>query len=132
MDAPTTASRLVARYALTPTDLVVEVGGGDESVLPAVRERGPRILAVEPDAKSARAALSVGIDVLCKSFDADCADLIRRRYGLVRLLISRTVSCPELLAAAVRCLNCDGVVVQIGDVALIEMRPLFPPAKRAA
>lgn len=134
MDARNAAKRLVERYLLTAADLVVEVDSGVDSLLPFLREFGLRVLAVEPEASFARTALVAGIDSLCSPFDSACADLIRRRYGPVRLLIARFPAVPgaEFLAACVRCLEPTGAVVLLGDAAATEWRPLISPMKRAA
>jgi hypothetical protein len=129
-----TAIRLVGRYALTPADLVVEVGSEDGTFLRALAALGPRVIGVEPEPTGDAAAAGAGLDILRAPFDRNLADLIRRRYGPARAVVTRSSHSaePVFLAAAVRCLSPDGVVVLIGDVTLTECRPLDPPIARAA
>lgn len=120
------AGRLAARYALTPADRVIELGSGDGAFLRALGELGPRVVGVEPDAKLAAAAFAAGVDTVCAAFDADLADRLCRRYGPARVLVTRaaTPPGPDVLAAALRCLTPDGVVVLVGGATLTECRPL--------
>jgi hypothetical protein len=123
--SPASASELVARFPLASSDLVVEVGSGDGRFLRSLREFGPRVLGVDPERRCVVEAFCRGIDTVWGEFATSIAATIRQRYGLARLVIFRSATTPEMLAAAHECLTDDGILL-VGHAA---NRPLaFPRA----
>lgn len=92
-----TPAELVRRHALTADDLVIQVGSGDGSFLRTVAGLGPRVLGVEADPTAVGRAMRAGVDTVCGRYDADTADLLRRRYGRARLVIG---TCSDARRAA--------------------------------
>lgn len=114
---PTNLARLlVERHALTPADLVIEIGSGDGSRLRAVRDLGPRVVGVEEDAVAMRRAWAAGVDAVRAAFDPGLARLILSRYGSARVVVVHADS-PALRAAAAACLGPHGVVHVVDAVA---------------
>jgi hypothetical protein len=111
MIASAPAPALVDRFRLTAADLVLEVGSGDGTFLRSLRGCGPRVLGVEADRRCVVEAFCRGIDTVWGEFTAAVADTIRRRYGVARLVIFRSVTTPAAIAAANACLTDDGVVL---------------------
>ena len=133
------AARLVERHRLTATDLVVEVGSGDGSLLRAVRALGPRVLGVEPAAQQLSRAFQAGVDTLRAAFDPAAAEVIRRRYGPARVVIARKLPIRSGNPAAFRtaaalCLAPDGVLLLRCPAGLVEVpgEPRGQSTRRAA
>lgn len=132
------AAEFVRRYALTASDLVVEVGSGDGLLLAALRKLGPRVLGIEPDCAAMARAWRAGVDTVSAVFGTGVADYVRQRYGPARLVVTRAVrgigeELSRFVTAASRCLTPDGaIVIHAGAVnALVEVRP-DAPAERPA
>src|SRR4051794_27391367 len=85
------AAELVRRHGLTPSDLVIEVGSGDGPLLKAIRDRGPRVLGIEPDVMAMSRAWADGVDTIAAVFGPGVAEYVRRRYGPARLVVTRSV-----------------------------------------
>jgi hypothetical protein len=115
------ARRLVETHALTPDDLVIEVGSGKGRRLRAIRDRGPRVVGVEPELVTMVTAWNAGIDTVCAPFDESLARYLVGRYGGAAVVIVPT---DEMRAVATRCLAPGGAVV-IGD-------EFTAPVRRAA
>jgi hypothetical protein len=134
------AAELARRFALTPADLVVEIGSGAGGRLRAVRRLGPRVLGIEPRLSDMAKAFHAGVDTICAVFNVGVAEYVARRYGPARVLLLRdlrAVGCGPagLLSAAAACLAPNGVVVAevlVGDGAhLLELTPTLAPAAAA-
>lgn len=133
------AARLVERYGLTAADLVVEVGSGDGAMLREVRALGPRVLGVEVAAGLLARAFGVGVDTLRAAFDPAAAELIRRRYGPARVVVSgrlpvRSGSPAGFLAAVSACLAPGGLLLLRSAAGFVEVPTEPRPAatRRAA
>lgn len=124
---------LVRRYGLTPGDLVIEVGSGDGAFLRTVRGLGPRVLGIDPDAKSLCRAFRSGVDTVAASFCPATADDVSRRYGLASVVLTRSPlavdnDLPRFLDSATRCLAGGGVIVVLSGPTntLVEVKPERP------
>src|SRR6266568_2498635 len=81
------AQKLVHRYGLSTSDLVIEIGCGDGSLLQALRQSGPRVLGIDADVVRVASAWASGVDSIAAYFGPGVADYVRRRYGPARLLV---------------------------------------------
>ena len=71
--------------------LAVEIGSNDGTFLSALRDRGWRVLGVEPAREIAREAEERGIPTLPVFFSADTAEKIIKRDGLADLIFAANV-----------------------------------------
>jgi novobiocin biosynthesis protein NovU/D-mycarose 3-C-methyltransferase len=85
------AESMVARFSLTDSDRIVEIGSNDGCVLKAFRQLGVRTLGVEPARNIAALARADGIDTVSEFFDSATAATIRRSHGAARVIIGRHV-----------------------------------------
>ncbi|HEY3788509.1 MAG TPA: methyltransferase domain-containing protein [Urbifossiella sp.] len=134
------AAELIRRHGLSADAFVVEVGSGEGAFLKPLRERGLRVLGIEPDVRTMTKAWSEGVDTLSAHFGIGVAEYVRHRYGPARLVVSRSVRAGSeefgrLVAGASRCLTPDGVLAiqSAGINAFVEIRPdPQEPVRRAA
>jgi hypothetical protein len=115
------ARRLVAEYALTAADLVIEVGSGKGRRLRSIHDRGPRVVGVEPELLTMVTAWNAGIDTICAPFDEVLARYLVSRYGGAKVVI---VPSDEQRRVAALCLAPGGAVVRGDEFAA--------PVRRAA
>lgn len=71
--------------------LVVEIASNDGTVLRRFRDRGARVLGVEPAANVARVATEAGIPTRVEFFGEASARTIREEHGRARLVLARHV-----------------------------------------
>jgi hypothetical protein len=110
------ARLLVARFGLTADDLVVEIGSNDGTRLRAVRERGPRVVGVEPVVRVMARAFQAGVDTVGAFFDDALARDLLKKYGPARVVLTGTAlstapDLPAFLSAVAGLLTPDGVLV---------------------
>lgn len=75
--------------ALPPGDpFVVEIGSNDGTLLRHVADAGVRHLGIEPSASVALAATDVGVNTLCRFFDAPLAAQIAAEHGQADAVIA--------------------------------------------
>lgn len=84
------AAEAVERLNLRPSDLVVDIGSNDGTLLEGFRERGMRVLGVEPTAV-AKVAQERGITTVNAFFDQSVADRIRSEHGEARVVTATNV-----------------------------------------
>jgi len=85
------ARTLIDRHDLKTGDLVVEVGSNDGSLLHCFKEKGLRVLGVDPATKIAREATASGIPTLSSFFGAGIAREILATEGPADLIIANNV-----------------------------------------
>lgn len=85
------AGGLASRLALSDDDLVVEVGSNDGSLLSCFRERGTRVLGVEPAGNLARRARERGVETIERFFGPEAAREIRESRGPARAVVANNV-----------------------------------------
>ena len=85
------ATRMVEQYALSPDDLVVELGSNDGTLLKAFVARGIQVLGVEPSGNVAQIARDAGVRTITAFFNAETAAQVARNFGRPRLIIANNV-----------------------------------------
>jgi SAM-dependent methyltransferase len=85
------ASKAIQRLNLTPEDLVVEAASNDGSLLSCFRQRGIRVLGVDPARNLAELARLAGVETWADFFNAEVAGRIRREKGPARVVIANNV-----------------------------------------
>lgn len=79
----------LARFTTNPQEArVVEIGSNDGTVLRFFKERGMRVLGVDPARSTAEAATRAGIETLAEFFDAALARRICSEFGAGNIVIS--------------------------------------------
>jgi hypothetical protein len=106
---------LVDSLALGASDLVVDVGSNDGTLLSGFRDAGTRVLGVEPT-DIAAFARSDGIETIQSIFDEDCARDIVAMHGHASLVTATNVfahmaSLGETVRGIKRLIGDDGVIV---------------------
>jgi nucleoside-diphosphate-sugar epimerase/SAM-dependent methyltransferase len=107
---------LIERRRLGPGSLVVEPASNDGYMLRNFKERGIRVLGIEPAPKQADAARMAGIDTLNEFFTSDLARRLLREGSVCDVLIANNVVAhvadPNGFVAGIRMmLKPDGVAV---------------------
>jgi len=85
------AEKLTRRCGLTANSLVVEVASNDGYLLKNYKERGIRVLGVEPARNIARVAEERGIPTVSEFFDAELANKLRGRDEAADVLHANNV-----------------------------------------
>ncbi len=110
------AQAVVEQLSLQPTDLVVEVGSNDGSLLKCFRQRGVRTVGVEPATNIAELARASGIETVNEFMSVATAQQVRATYGPARAVIANNVlahvdETVDFLRACRACLADDGLVI---------------------
>lgn len=110
------ARELTERFGLSSEHLVVDVGSNDGILLKPLRDRGVRVLGVEPAQRIADLARADGIETMTAFFDPACAREIRAAHGPAHVVTANNVFAhtPDLVAfatAAKHLLTDNGVFV---------------------
>lgn len=85
------ADRVIARAPLSPGAFVVDVGSNDGSFLSFFRDRGMRVLGVDPAENVAAAAEASGVPTLAVPFDREAAARIRTEHGAADIVTANNV-----------------------------------------
>lgn len=106
---------LITKYSLKPTDLVVDVGSNDGTLLSGFKDQGIRVLGVEPT-NIAKIARSLGIDTIQAFFDIDTAKKIKKEKGEASIIITTNTfahmqTIGEFIMGAYHLLKKDGVFI---------------------
>ena len=118
------ARTLIAQYAWTPSDAIVEVASNDGTVLQAFQRRGLRVLGVEPARNIAAIANAAGIPTIVEFFNTESAHTVLRAHGRASAILGRHVfahvdDVHEFFEAVKECLADNGVflveVPYLGD-----------------
>lgn len=79
------------RFGTKENTRVVEIASNDGTVLRYFKERGAKVLGVEPAANIAKVAIEAGIETYVDFFDAGTAKEIKTRYGPADVILARHV-----------------------------------------
>lgn len=106
---------LVSKCKLNPSDLVVDIGSNDGTLLDGFKSQGMRVLGVEPT-NVANIAKENGIDTVQDFFTVDVANEIKRKYGKASLITATNMfahmpSIEEVILAIDALLEDDGIFV---------------------
>ena len=82
------AETVIAHAKLAPGSLVVEVGSNDGTLLRFFKERGMKVLGIDPARATALRATAEGIETLPTFFTTQLADKIRAEHGPAAVIIS--------------------------------------------
>lgn len=109
------ASSLSERYALTPSDLIVEIASNDGTVLQAFQRLGLTVLGVEPARNIAAIAERVGVPTVPEFFDAALAGTVATAYQRAAVILARHVfahvdDVHDFITGATDLLDDDGVL----------------------
>lgn len=85
------AAQVIQKLKLASEDLVVEVASNDGSLLSCFRQRGLRVLGVDPARNIAELARLAGVETWPEFFDQRVAERIRQEKGLARVVIANNV-----------------------------------------
>lgn len=85
------AEQAFRRFALTRDSLVVDIGSNDGILLRPFRERGARVLGIEPDRSIARLAKKSGVRTHVGFFSPALADKLARAEGRADLVTATNV-----------------------------------------
>jgi SAM-dependent methyltransferase len=85
------AEDVAKRFELTPNSLVVDIGSNDGILLRPFKEKGIRVLGIEPAANIARMAQERGIETLVEFFGERVAEEVVKTRGLARVVTATNV-----------------------------------------
>lgn len=78
---------LIKKYSLKGTDLVIDVGSNDGTLLSGFKKKGVRILGVEPT-NIAKIANANGIETIQSFFDIKTSEKIKKKYGSASIVVT--------------------------------------------
>ena len=87
----TYAAQVIDRHQPPTGSLIVEVGSNDGTLLRAFKERGYRVLGVDPARAIAEAATKAGIETIGDFFSEATACDIERRFGKAQVIIANNM-----------------------------------------
>ena len=110
------ANRLVERYGLLPTDLVVEIASNDGTALKEFQDRGLNVLGVEPARNIAKLAERAGVPTIPEFFKADLAATVAAQHRRAAVVLARHVlahvdDVHDFLEGVCRLMEDEGVFV---------------------
>jgi 2-polyprenyl-3-methyl-5-hydroxy-6-metoxy-1,4-benzoquinol methylase len=109
------ADKVVPQYNLKPKDLVVDIGSNDGTLLKGFKEKGLRVLGVEPT-DAAKDAIKNGIPTVQAFFDKNIVKKIITKHGPAKLITATNVfahinNAPELAKNIYSLLDKGGVFI---------------------
>jgi SAM-dependent methyltransferase len=110
------AESLVESFALGPDSRVLEIASNDGYLLGYFKQRGPKVLGIDPARNIVAEAIRQGIPTLCRFFNKDLVAEIVANFGKADLILGNNVLAhvPEIndfLGAVAACLKPDGAAV---------------------
>ncbi len=85
------ASKVCDQLHLAPGSPVMDIGSNDGTLLSFFKQRGMRVLGVDPAKEIARTATAAGIETLPKFFNSKTAARLRRERGPMSLITANNV-----------------------------------------
>lgn len=109
------AETLDEKYHFKPKDLIIDIGSNDGTLLQGFKEKGMRVLGIEPT-DAAKVANKNKIPTIQKFFDTKTAAAVVKKYGTARIVAATNVfahinNVPQLMANIKTVLAKDGVFV---------------------
>jgi len=109
------ADTVIPKYQLKLKDLIIDIGSNDGTLLKGFKEKGMRVLGIEPT-NAAKDANKNGIPTLQEFFNKKIVRSITKKYGKAKLITATNVfahinNAPELAEAVEMLLDKDGVFV---------------------
>ncbi len=106
---------LIEKYKLEKTDLAIDIGSNDGTLLSGFKRAGIRVLGVEPT-NIAKIAKKAGIPTIQSFFDIKTAKAIRKKYGKAAVITTTNVfahmqTIGEVIAGIHELLEDDGVFI---------------------
>ncbi len=110
------AATVIERFRLLPQDLAVDIGSNVGLLLSGFRERGPRVVGVEPAPALARTSKSKGIPTFQQFFSHAVAAAIVQEHGQAKAVTATNVfghvdDWDEFVAGSRTLLRKDGILV---------------------
>ena len=85
------AEKLISRFSLGPDSLVIEIGSNDGTLLRFFKERGIKVLGIDPALEIARKATESGLETIPEFFTSRLATEILEKRGPATLFIANNV-----------------------------------------
>src|SRR6266851_5084769 len=85
------ADEIAARFALKPGSLAVEIGSNDGSLLRFFRNKGLKVLGIDPARRIADEATAKGVPTLPEFFTGKLGQEIRARHGPAAVIAANNV-----------------------------------------
>lgn len=106
---------LIEQYGLRPTDLAIDIGSNDGTLLSGFKREGIKVLGVEPT-NIAKIAQKRGIPTIQSFFDVKTARKIRKKYGRAAVITTTNVfahmqTIGEVIMGVHELLEKDGVFI---------------------
>ena len=110
------AQTLVDRFNLASTDLIVDIGSNDGTLLAAFKKRGLQVLGIDPAHRLAEEATRRGLETLPEFFSSGVARSVRKTHGAARVITANNVfahadDLAEILRGVRILLRDDGIFV---------------------
>jgi len=110
------ADKYIREFNLNENSLVVDIGSNDGIALVPLKEKGIKVLGIEPAKNVARITQEKGIDTLCTYFSTDTAIDILKNYGQVDVVTASNVfahadNLEEIANAVFKMLKDDGTFI---------------------
>lgn len=109
------ADLLTEKYSLSSKDLVIDIGSNDGTLLQGFKDKGVKVLGVEPT-DVAQIANKNGIETIQNYFDKETADAIIKKHGKAKIITATNVfahinNIPELMRNIGEVLDKEGVFI---------------------
>ena len=114
------AKDMVERFDLKPGDLAVDIGSNDGTCLSFFKDKGMKVVGVDPATEIARKATENGIDTIADFFGYKLAVELRKKYGTAKYITSHNACAHidnlfDVVKGVEHWLDTDGVfVLEVG------------------
>ena len=114
------AKDMVERFDLKPGDLAVDIGSNDGTCLSFFKEKGMKVVGVDPATEIAGKATENGIDTIADFFGYRLAEELRKKYGTAKYITSHNACAHidnlfDVVKGVEHWLEADGVfVLEVG------------------
>lgn len=110
------ADAVLCQAATEEGSLVIDIGSNDGTLLKCFKEKGMRVLGVDPAAEVAKRAYMAGIETITDFFNPEIADRIRNEHGPAAVVTANNVlanidDVPDMIFGVRSLLAEDGVFV---------------------